>query len=135
MRSILAPLVIALAVAGCASAPPAVTADSLAGTVWMETCGEGDAPDQRADEAWLRFDPDGLFAYSFDDPSGPDAEWEKDGTDSWRLDGTTLTVSWTDGFAVTTYDLAGVRPDDPATRVEGTTTRGCERGATIEPSF
>ena len=127
MRSVfLAALVAALVVslAGCSAlpaAPPPVTAAALVGSEWKETCVD-DASGQRAAQAWVQLREGGVMAYSFDTPDG---DWIEDGTDAWSLAGTTLTVSWTDGFAVSTYDLTGARPDG---RVPGTTSLGCEGG-------
>ena len=117
-------LLTAVALAGCSGSPPPVTAAALAGSAWVETCDGAD--DGRARVAQVRLDPDGLFGYILEAP--PASDWEKDGTDSWSLDGTVLTLSWTSGFAVSAYDLAGYAGG----RVEGSTSKGCAGGTFLE---
>ena len=114
----LALLVLPLVVAGCAGSSPLVAAD-LARSTWAERC-----PGSTPDLAYLRLDPDGSFAWSYSDPDAVEA----DSGDTWSVEGTTLTISWNDGFAVTTYDL---RSFDTG-RLQGSSTKTCGDMASFE---
>ena len=70
----------------------------------------------------MRLEPDGQFAWSYD--SIDDAS--VDSGETWSASGTSLVISWNDGFATTTYDLAamedgvapGVSPKDSGDRAQ-----------------
>lgn len=109
---------LALVVAGCGGSSPLV-ADDLARTTWAEHC-----PGSDPDLAYLRLDPDGTFAWSYSDPDAV----ETDSGDTWAIEGTTLIISWNDGFAVTTYDL---RSFDTG-RLQGSSTKTCGDAASFE---
>lgn len=93
---------IALSLAACTAVPEdpgpesaLPTAADLVGTVWIDTCSDT--------VYWIRFQEDGTYDYSTSGPSG----WDNDGTDTWTLEGPVLTISWTDGYRVATFDLSG----------------------------
>ncbi|MEL6615084.1 MAG: hypothetical protein AAFQ43_05070 [Bacteroidota bacterium] len=74
---------------------PALTQADLVGTVWVDTCGDT--------VYWARFNEDQSVDYS---TSGP-GDWQNDGTDTWSLSGSMLSLSWSNGFRVATFDLSG----------------------------
>ena len=98
MRSVLL-VALALTAAACAStrpaAPPPPSAEDLHQTVWFDVCGDT--------QYWVRLRDDGLYDFTTDGPEGP---WQNDGTDAWTLEGSVLSLSWSNGYRVATFDLA-----------------------------
>ena len=114
---------LALAVlTGCSAASNTtapITAEALVGTTWAENC-----PDSNPERSYIRLDADGTFAWDYDSPSSVNP----DSGEAWRVEGTTLVISWNDDFAVTRYDLTkygtGALP--------GTSTKSCGDRAVLE---
>lgn len=106
------------ALVGC-SGSSTLSADALAGTTWAEVC-----PGSNPERSFLRLDADGTFAWNYDDPDGVTPG---DG-ETWSVDGSTLSISWSDGFAVTAYDLS--RLEDG--RIPGESTKSCGDEARLE---
>lgn len=120
MRVALSSIVLVLFLAGCsgsASLPePSLTAADLYGTVWVDTCSDT--------VYWIQLKDDGTYDYS---TSGPE-NWTNDGTDTWSLEGSALTLSWSDGYRVVSFDLSGGLDG----RIDGTSSRTCDGVAHIE---
>ena len=92
------------ALAGCAgTGGPMLQADGFGNTVWKEVCA-GAAPDS----AYLRFLPDGTFAWSRAGLAPGD--FQHDGDDRWGVVERTLIVAW-DGDARTTQYRRGEAVD------------------------
>jgi hypothetical protein len=116
---LLIPLV---ALAGCAgSRAPTFTTERFSNTIWEEVCA-GATPER----AYLRFLPDGTFAWSTDGLAPGD--FRHDGDDRWGVAGEALIVTW-DGGAETTQYREGETPGVLA----GSSTRPCGRTARLEP--
>lgn len=116
------PATLAALLFGCATAkappPPDApfgevwSAESLVGSMWSEICPGGD-PEQ----TWLALYEDNTFAYLY-----PEANWEYDGDETWRVEGNDLIISWNDGFATTRYRLGA------SGRLDGTSSKTtCKR--------
>ena len=109
------------AIAGCTGGGgSALTSDRFNNTVWEETC-EGD----RTATAYLRFLPDGTFAWSTGGLAPGD--FQHDGDDRWGAVGRTLVVTWDDEAAVTTY-----RPTGDGDVFSGSSSRPCGDTARLE---
>ena len=106
--------VLALA-AGCAAAPRLVAAD-LTETTWDEFC-----PNPEIKTAFVRFEPSGALAWSYDHPDSV----RVDTVHAWRVRRDTLFVEWANGTAGTPYTPT----DDPATL--GGPATFCPEGATL----
>jgi hypothetical protein len=106
--------------AGCAGSGPPLEAATFSNTVWREVC-----PGQAGEALYLRFLPDGTFAWSEDglDP----VDFHHDGNDRWGVVERSLVVSWEDDVERTTYT---VRDDDEM--LMGNSTRPCGREARLE---
>ena len=117
-----ATLLFALAVLciGCAGSGAPLEADAFSNTVWREVC-----PGQSAEVLYLRFLPDGTFAWSEEglDPGS----FRHDGDERWGVVERTLVVSWEDDMERTTYTVR----NDPNVLV-GNSTRACGREARLE---
>ena len=83
-----------------------ITRLSLNGTVWRENCEKCDTDGQ-----FLNFRSDGLFGYS----SKASIDFVFDGTDSWKIIGNELVLTWSDGYATSTY----TRKEGQAKTLEG----------------
>ncbi|MEZ4365067.1 MAG: hypothetical protein R2939_02125 [Kofleriaceae bacterium] len=88
----------------------------LEGTRWSENCPKGN-PEQTT----LELRADRTFAFLY-----PDEDWRHDGNDTWAVEGTTLVVSWNDGYAVSRYALVA------GDRLDGTTTKSCGDGIFLQ---
>lgn len=94
--------------AGCSGAGgAAIPEETVSNTIWQEFCVDPVAGTQTA-RAYLRFLPDGTFAWS---TAGlAPADFRHDGDDRWGLVGRTLVVTWDD--AETTQYRLGSSPDE-----------------------
>ena len=100
--------------------PEPVTDESpFSNTIWKEVC-----MGSEAEEAHVRFLPDGTFAWS-DTGTGP-GDFRHDGDDRWAVVGRTLMVRWDADRIVTRYTVS--RGDV----LTGRSTRACEDGARLE---
>lgn len=121
MRVFALPFALA-ALGGCSAAgnmAAPVTAETLAGTTWSEVC-----PDSNPERSYLRLEEGGAFAYNYDSPD----DVEVDGGDRWRVEGTTLVISWNNDFAVTRYDLSAFATG----ALPGESTKSCGDRAVLE---
>ena len=107
-------LLLALAV-GCAAAPRLV-ADDLVETTWVEFC-----PNPAIRTAYVRFEPSGVLAWSYEHPDSV----RVDTVHGWRVNRDTLFVEWANGTAGTPYV-----PTEEPSRLEGPATF-CPEGATL----
>ena len=120
MRNALLTFGIAAFCAGCAASGAPLDAATFSNTVWREVC-----PGEANDTLYLRFLPDGSFAWSADglDPG----DFHHDGNDRWAVVERTLVVSWEEDLERTTY----IMRDDPEVLL-GNSTRACGREARLE---
>lgn len=109
-------LLFALLAAGCAGAARLSAAD-LANTAWVEFC-----PDPDIRTAYVRFEPGGVLAWSYEHPDSVRA----DSAHGWRVRADTLFVEWANGTAGTPYT-----PTADA-RVLGGPATFCPEGATLQ---
>ncbi|MEM1117056.1 MAG: hypothetical protein AAGJ11_11165 [Bacteroidota bacterium] len=107
-------LVLAL-VAGCA-APALLTRETFVGTSWVEFC-----PNPEIWTAFVRFDPDGRLAWSYEHPDSVRAE----DVHRWAVRADTLYLEWSNGTAGTSYTPTA----EPG--VLGGVATFCPEGATI----
>ena len=94
-----------------------ITREDFVGTEWAEAC-----PDPEIRMAFVRFDPDGRLAWSYEHPDSVRAE----NVHTWSVSGDTLYLKWSNGTAATAY-----LPTPRSGRLEGTATF-CPEGAWIE---
>ena len=94
-------VLLTLGLTGCAATPAVTipTAAELAGSAWSEVC-----PDSNPERSFMRLHPDGQFAWSYDSIDDASA----DSGETWSVSGTSLVISWNEGFATTTYDLGAM---------------------------
>jgi hypothetical protein len=110
-----------LLLSGCAgSREPALTAERFSNTVWQEVCPGADPA-----SAYLRFLPDGTFAWSTAGLNPGD--FQHDGDDRWGVAGEALVVSWDGEAGVTQYRES---PDPDV--LTGTSSRACGATARLE---
>ncbi|MEM0963407.1 MAG: hypothetical protein AAGK21_12815 [Bacteroidota bacterium] len=112
-RLVLLPLAL---IVGCAGSALLV-AEDLSETTWAEFC-----PDPEIRTAFVRFDPDGVLAWSYEHPDSARA----DEVHTWEVRDDTLFVEWANGTAGTAYTPT----DDPATLAGPATF--CPEGATLQ---
>lgn len=117
MRTALPLLVVGLLVAACSTPLPApppeptLTAEDLHGTVWFDVCSDT--------EYWIRLNENGTYDFNTQGASGP---WENDGTDTWSLSGSVLTLSWSDGYRTASFDLS----NGLTGRIDGESSSPCD---------
>ena len=110
------PALFALAlVAGCAAAARITPAD-VSETSWVEFC-----PDPEIRTAYVRFEPEGRLAWSYEHPDSV----RLSASHAWDVRDDTLFVTWANGTAGTAYTPT----EDPAL-LEGPATF-CPEGATL----
>lgn len=118
----LLPALVLVALAGCAATRgPAFTAESFSNTIWQEVC-----PGETPEVTYLRFLPDGTFAWSTTGLAPGD--FQHDGDDRWGVAGEAVVVAWDGDTAVTQYREGPTRGV-----LVGTSTRACGREARLEP--
>jgi hypothetical protein len=106
--------------AGCGSSRSSIPTETFSNTVWQEVCAGAEH-----EAVYLRFLPDGTFAYSV---TGLDpGDFQHDGDDRWGIVERTFVVTW-DGGARTTQYREGESPDVYL----GTSTGPCGREARLE---
>ncbi len=86
---------------------------------WREVC-----PNSDPEVATLRFLKDGTFEWMYGDVS----TWQHGGDETWGISEAMVTVSWSNGYAVSTYDL---RRDD-GRRLPGSSSKSCGDTITLE---
>lgn len=112
--------VVAGTLVACAG-PARLERADLVGTTWRERC-----PDPGIVDAYVRLDPDGRMAWSYD---GPDSLRVED-VHSWAVEDGALVLRWNEGGATTRY-----RPTDrgrPGT-LAASESNLCSAGALLDP--
>lgn len=121
MKRALAAVPLLAALAGCAASHPSpIPAETFSNTIWQEVC-VGSTPER----AYLRFLPDGTFAYSTAGLAPGDFQY--DGDDRWGIVGRALVVSWNDDAQTTQY-----REGETSDAYVGNSTRACGHEARLE---
>ena len=100
------------------SSSSALTKSALVGTVWKEIC-----PGSNPPKSFIRLRSDGKFEYNYAAPHS----FKFDGTDHWYVTGGNLIISWTNGYAITSY-----RKVDDINYLHGKSTKSCRTEARLE---